>query len=110
MEPVTEIRHKTAVSTIRSTAEKSSRDRSRSRAEDVKKRVAPLKKETPRGTLNYLCVTVKIVFLGTRGDTKKTSSSREISNHRISTAYVPVCNPRSRNVHDQPDECPCLCS
>lgn len=49
MEPVTEIRHKTAVSTIRSTAEKSSRDRSRSRLEDAKKRV-PQKRETSRGS------------------------------------------------------------
>ncbi|XP_044264575.1 uncharacterized protein LOC123011255 isoform X2 [Tribolium madens] len=81
VEPVTEIRHKTAVSTIRSTAEKSSRDRSRSRTEEVKKRVPPTttKKETIKGA-SY------------KSEPKKGASTREISNHRISTANIKKCH------------------
>ncbi|KAJ3643302.1 hypothetical protein Zmor_026024 [Zophobas morio] len=78
VEPVPEIRHKTAVSTIRSTAEKSSRDRSRSRLEESKKRV-PQKRESSKG-------------LSSKSDLKKPVSSREISNHRISTANIKKCH------------------
>ncbi|RZC35124.1 microtubule-associated protein futsch [Asbolus verrucosus] len=112
---VPEIRHKTAVSTIRSTAEKSSRDKSKSRIEESKKRV-PQKRESSRGNCHYMYVVFNdnatFPGLSSRTDPKKTVSSREISNHRISTAYVPVCRPTSRNVHTtvQADECPCLCS
>lgn len=46
-----EIRHKTAVSTIRSTAEKAaSKQGSKARTEELKKR-SVLKKDTNRGTL-----------------------------------------------------------
>nr|XP_015840216.1 PREDICTED: uncharacterized protein LOC656219 isoform X5 [Tribolium castaneum] len=80
VEPVTEIRHKTAVSTIRSTADKSSRDRSRSRAEEAKKRVPPTTKKEPiKGTIY-------------KSEPKKAASTREISNHRISTANIKKCH------------------
>lgn len=52
MNSLPEIRHKTAVSTIRSTAEKS-RDRSRHKSEDVKKKM-PQKRELPKGWLRFL--------------------------------------------------------
>lgn len=48
---VPEIRHKTAISTIKSTQDKSSREQSKSRIEESKKRLTTLKKELPKG--NY---------------------------------------------------------
>ena len=72
------IRHKTAVSTIRSTAEKmQSRERNhRSKTEDVRHKNT-LKKETTR-TTSY-----------SKGD--RNTSSREPITHRISTANIKKC-------------------
>uniref|UniRef100_A0A1Y1JY63 Uncharacterized protein n=1 Tax=Photinus pyralis TaxID=7054 RepID=A0A1Y1JY63_PHOPY len=88
------IRHKTAVSTIRSTAEKAqSRERShRTKNEDIRKK-GTLKKETIRTTPS-------------RSDRNANTTSREAITHRISTAYVPLY--RRRKV--EKNECPCLCS
>lgn len=45
---------------------------------------------------------------------RATSSSKDsgVTQHRISTAYVPACTARRRHRHaySQQDDCPCLCS
>ncbi|KAK5644681.1 hypothetical protein RI129_005981 [Pyrocoelia pectoralis] len=73
------IRHKTAVSTIRSTAEKAqSRERChRSKNEDTRKK-GTLKKETIRTSAS-------------RNDRNTHTSSREAITHRISTANIKKC-------------------
>ncbi|KAB0795406.1 hypothetical protein PPYR_12245 [Photinus pyralis] len=73
------IRHKTAVSTIRSTAEKAqSRERShRTKNEDIRKK-GTLKKETIRTTPS-------------RSDRNANTTSREAITHRISTANIKKC-------------------
>ncbi|XP_045474191.1 uncharacterized protein LOC123680368 isoform X2 [Harmonia axyridis] len=93
-----EIRHKTAVSTIRSTAERTARDRSKHR-EDVKKKM-PQYKETVKASSSPLT---------------PVKNKRETVTHRLATAYVPACSPRHRNTHihdyyQSQDQCPCLCS
>uniref|UniRef100_A0A6P7GJ33 Uncharacterized protein LOC114337513 n=1 Tax=Diabrotica virgifera virgifera TaxID=50390 RepID=A0A6P7GJ33_DIAVI len=100
-----EIRHKTAISTIRSTSEKTARDRLKHKTEDVKRKT-PQKRET-----------VKSVTPSSRSEREKSSKQspslhKETVTHRISTAYVPVCRNRSRNMHarQQDTDCPCLCS
>ncbi|XP_072379555.1 uncharacterized protein [Diabrotica undecimpunctata] len=100
-----EIRHKTAISTIRSTSEKTARDRLKHKTEDVKRKTQQ-KKET-----------VKSVTPSSRSEREKSSKQspslhKETVTHRISTAYVPVCRNRSRNMHarQQDTDCPCLCS
>ncbi|CAH0554958.1 unnamed protein product [Brassicogethes aeneus] len=98
-----EIRHKTAVSTIRSTAEKSSRDRTRSRTEEAKKR-SPPKREVMKSVNSS----------SSRAESRSRSSAstkEAVTTHRTTTAYVPVCSDRRRNMHAvQADDCPCLCS
>ncbi|KAJ8928046.1 hypothetical protein NQ314_019459 [Rhamnusium bicolor] len=82
-----EIRHKTAVSAIRSTVDKSTRERTRHRG--INSSTRPEREKSKTATLNKETVT-----------------------HRISTAYVPVCRNRSRTMHarHQDTDCPCLCS
>ncbi|XP_044753638.1 uncharacterized protein LOC123313034 isoform X2 [Coccinella septempunctata] len=94
-----EIRHKTAVSTIRSTAEKAARDRSKHRGDDVKKKVAQCKEITKVSA----------------SPTTPVKSKRETVTHRLATAYVPACSPSHRKTHiydyyQSQDQCPCLCS
>ncbi|XP_018561019.1 uncharacterized protein LOC108903338 isoform X3 [Anoplophora glabripennis] len=92
-----EIRHKTAVSTIRSTTDRSTRDRTRHRSEDLKK--TPQKREGSRG-INP--------STREREKNKTTALHKETVTHRISTAYVPVCRNRSRQMHarHQDTDCP----
>ncbi|KAJ8910856.1 hypothetical protein NQ315_010802 [Exocentrus adspersus] len=96
-----EIRHKTAVSTIRSTTERSARDRTRHRSDDLKK--IPHRKEGSRGATPSNREKEK---------SKSAALHKETVTHRISTAYVPVCRNRSRQMHAryQDTDCPCLCS
>ncbi|XP_074031805.1 uncharacterized protein isoform X5 [Leptinotarsa decemlineata] len=98
-----EIRHKTAVSTIRSTSEKT-RDKTRHRCEDVRKKT-PVKRETTK-------VSNPSSRMETTKNTKPTTHNRETVTHRISTAYVPVCRNTGRNMHarQRDTDCPCLCS
>ncbi|KAG5891382.1 hypothetical protein JTB14_020111 [Gonioctena quinquepunctata] len=79
-----EIRHKTAVSTIRSTSEKTARERTKHRSEDVRKK-APVKKET-----------TKVSNATSRMETSKskrpiTTHNKETVTHRISTANIKKC-------------------
>ncbi|KAF5306192.1 hypothetical protein FQR65_LT07469 [Abscondita terminalis] len=89
------IRHRTAVSTIRSTAEKAQiRERNnRLKNEETKQR------PTSRNETTKTSLTIK-------SDRTRNISSKEPINHRISTAYVPQY--RRRKVEAK--ECPCLCS
>lgn len=58
--------------------------------------------------------------IGSRAERERTSKApssvsqnkESVTQHRISTAYVPVCRNRSRHVHDsrRDADCPCLCS
>lgn len=79
-----EIRHKTAVSTIRSTSEKSARDRMKYKSEDPKRKIYQ-KKEA-----------VKSVNSSTRSDREKSTKQpshlhKETVTHRISTANIKKC-------------------
>ncbi|KAJ8982115.1 hypothetical protein NQ317_002841 [Molorchus minor] len=96
-----EIRHKTAVSTIRSTADKTTREKTKHR-EELRKKTPP-KREVSRGTTPSRTEKERI---------KPITPNKETVTHQISTAYVPVCRNRSRNMHvrQQDTDCPCLCS
>ncbi|XP_065155307.1 uncharacterized protein [Atheta coriaria] len=97
-ERLPEILHKTAVTTIRSTAEKqaASRERAKLRSEETKKRQAAssvTKRETSKVTQNSKSV-------------DRTKRSKESSRH--TAMYVPVYRHRSPVLHVS--QCPCLCS
>ncbi|KAF5278466.1 hypothetical protein FQA39_LY05955 [Lamprigera yunnana] len=88
------IRHKTAVSTIRSTAEKAQmRERNnRLRSEDAKRKAT-------RNEMSRITSTAK-------SDKSRNAPTKEPITHRISTAYVPLYRRRKLEAK----ECPCLCS
>ncbi|KAL3268797.1 hypothetical protein HHI36_007893 [Cryptolaemus montrouzieri] len=94
-----EIRHKTAISTIKSTAEKAIRDRSKHQGDESKKKM-PQYKEIMKASPSSM------------GPMK---SKREAVTHKLATAYVPACSRSHRKMHayeyyENQDQCPCLCS
>ncbi|XP_066155749.1 uncharacterized protein [Euwallacea fornicatus] len=106
-----EIRHKTAVSTITNIAEKCSRDRSKIRSEERQPKSGTRRESSSKGTISSS--STRPGSLSSKAQSQRpTTSSREsgVTQHRISTAYVPACSARRRHRHAQQDECPCLCS
>lgn len=48
----------------------------------------------------------------TKPPSSMSQTKESVTQHRISTAYVPVCRNRRRHVHDsrRDPDCPCICS
>uniref|UniRef100_A0AAR5Q594 Uncharacterized protein n=1 Tax=Dendroctonus ponderosae TaxID=77166 RepID=A0AAR5Q594_DENPD len=91
-----EIRYKTAVSTITSTVEKCSRDRSKSRNEEAKSRGHSRRESSSKGTLSSS--STRPMSSSSRGQShqsqRATSSSKDsgVTQHRISTANIKRCH------------------
>ncbi|CAH1122480.1 unnamed protein product [Ceutorhynchus assimilis] len=88
-----EIRHKTAVSTITSTAEKCSRDRSRTRNDDSKSRSYTKREGSGKGTISSSSTTRPSSSATSKGQYhQRASSTKEstsgVTQHRISTANI----------------------